>query len=62
MRESGMIQYSAASVLERQSYGVLDSPREPGIGRAAGETRWPAMTKASQAADDFASAIWPAAA
>ena len=39
-----MIQYSETPVMESKSSGVLDTPLEPAIGLAEGETRWLAMT------------------
>jgi hypothetical protein len=39
-----MIQYSRALVMKLRSRGVLDTPLEPVIGLAAGETRWRGMT------------------
>jgi hypothetical protein len=39
-----MIQYSRAGAMERHSRGVLDTPLEPVIGLAEGETRWRGMT------------------
>ena len=38
------IQYSEAPVIESRGRGVLDSPPEPVIGLAEGETRWRGMT------------------
>jgi hypothetical protein len=38
------IQYSETSVVEARSYGILDTPLEPVIGLAGGETRWRSMT------------------
>src|SRR6266403_2753090 len=38
------IQYSEASAMEPKSCGVLDTPLEPVIGLAEGETRWRSMT------------------
>src|SRR6266850_4333717 len=38
------IQYSATLVMETRSCGVLDTPLEPVIGLAGGETRWRSMT------------------
>jgi len=38
------IQYSEAPVIEPRGRGVLDSPPEPVIGLAEGETRWRGMT------------------
>jgi hypothetical protein len=38
------IQYSRALVMESKSCGVLDTPLEPVIGLAGGETRWRSMT------------------
>ena len=38
------IQYSETSVIESKSCGVLDTPLEPVIGLAEGETRWRSMT------------------
>jgi len=37
-------QYSEAPVMEAQNCGVLDTPMEPVIGLAEGETRWRSMT------------------
>jgi hypothetical protein len=39
-----MIQYSEAPAIEPKSCGVLDTPLEPVIGLAEGETRWRGMT------------------
>src|SRR5712692_4748701 len=39
-----MIQYSEALVIEPKSCGILDTPLEPVIGLAGGETRWRSMT------------------
>jgi hypothetical protein len=39
-----MIQYSEALVIEAKVRGVLDTPLEPVIGLAEGETRWRSMT------------------
>ena len=39
-----MIQYSRDASAEPGSYGVLDTPPEPVIGLAEGETRWRGMT------------------
>src|SRR6266704_2175557 len=36
--------YSEAPVIESRSCGVLDTPLEPVIGLAEGETRWRSMT------------------
>ena len=41
------IQYSEASAMEPKSCGVLDTPLEPVIGLAEGETRWRSMQRAS---------------
>ena len=38
------IQYSEVSVMESRSRSVLDTPLEPVIGLAEGETRWRSMT------------------
>jgi hypothetical protein len=38
------IQYSETSVTEPKRRGVLDTPLEPVIGLAGGETRWRGMT------------------
>jgi hypothetical protein len=38
------IQYSRAPMMESKSCGVLDTPLEPVIGLAEGETRWRSMT------------------
>src|SRR5258707_14518539 len=38
------IQYSEASMMKSRSRSVLDTPLEPVIGLAEGETRWPSMT------------------
>jgi hypothetical protein len=38
------IQYSEASVMRSMGRGVLDTPLEPVIGLAEGETRWRSMT------------------
>jgi hypothetical protein len=43
-RRQRAIQYSEASMIERRSCGVLDTPLEPVIGLAEGETRWRSMT------------------
>jgi hypothetical protein len=43
-----MIQYSEALVMESRSRGVLDTPPEPVIGLAEGETRWRGMTTVEQ--------------
>jgi hypothetical protein len=40
-----MIQYSEAPAIESKSRGVLDTPQEPVIGLAEGETRWRGMTR-----------------
>jgi hypothetical protein len=40
-----MIQYSRVVVMESRSRGVLDTPLEPVIGLAGGETRWRGMTR-----------------
>src|SRR3977135_1839980 len=37
-------QYSEASMMESRSRSVLDTPLEPVIGLAEGETRWRSMT------------------
>jgi|SRR5258708_7643787 hypothetical protein len=39
-----MIQYSETPAMESKSRGVLDTPLEPVIGLAKGETRWRGMT------------------
>jgi len=39
-----VIQYSRAPLIDRSAAGVLDTPLEPVIGLAAGETRWRGMT------------------
>jgi hypothetical protein len=40
-REGGAIQYSRdAYIMESRSHSVLDTPLEPVIGLAEGETRW----------------------
>jgi hypothetical protein len=39
-----VIQYSEALVIEPRSRSVLDTPLEPVIGLAEGETRWRGMT------------------
>jgi hypothetical protein len=39
-----VIQYFEGAVIELRSRGVLDTPLEPVIGLAAGETRWRGMT------------------
>jgi hypothetical protein len=38
------IQYAEALVIESKRCGVLDTPLEPVIGLAGGETRWRSMT------------------
>ena len=38
------IQYSEASMMKSRSRSVLDTPLEPVIGLAEGETRWRSMT------------------
>jgi hypothetical protein len=38
------IQYSETLILESRSCGVLDTPLEPVIGLAGGETRWQNLT------------------
>src|SRR5258705_2883933 len=38
------IQYSEASMMKSRSRSVLDTPLEPVIGLAEGETRWRGMT------------------
>ena len=38
------IQYSETSMMEPESCGVLDTPLEPVVGLAEGETRWRSMT------------------
>src|SRR5258705_12635379 len=43
-----MIQYSEAPAIESKSRGVLDTPQEPVIGLAEGETRWRGMTRAGE--------------
>jgi hypothetical protein len=37
-------QYAETLMLESKSRGVLDTPLEPVIGLAGGETRWRSMT------------------
>jgi 2-polyprenyl-6-methoxyphenol hydroxylase-like FAD-dependent oxidoreductase len=44
------IQYSRVSVMEPRSRGILDTPPEPVIGLAEGETRWRSMTISAGAA------------
>jgi hypothetical protein len=44
------IQYSETAVIESIERGVLDSPAEPVIGLAEGETRWRGMTAVGQEA------------
>ena len=39
-----VIQYSGTPVMESKGRGVLDTPLEPVIGLAEGETRWRGMT------------------
>jgi uncharacterized protein (TIGR02058 family) len=39
-----VIQYPETSAMESRSHGVLDTPLEPVIGLAEGETRWRGMT------------------
>jgi hypothetical protein len=39
-----VIQYSETSAFESKGRGVLDTPQEPVIGLAEGETRWRGMT------------------
>src|SRR6266478_6550903 len=39
-----VIQYSSTFVMESRSRDVLDTPLEPVIGLAEGETRWRSMT------------------
>jgi hypothetical protein len=39
-----VIQYSRVVVIKSRSRGVLDTPLEPVIGLAEGETRWRSMT------------------
>src|SRR6266550_1311279 len=39
-----VIQYSKALMIDQRSCGVLDTPLEPVIGLAGGETRWRSMT------------------
>jgi hypothetical protein len=39
-----MIQYSETPAMESKSCGVLDTPLEPVIGLAEGETRWRGTT------------------
>jgi hypothetical protein len=48
------IQYSRALVMEMKGCGVLDTPLEPVIGLAEGETRWRSMTDYG-GADGFSS-------
>jgi hypothetical protein len=43
------IQYSEASVMESKSRGALDTPLEPVVGLAEGETRWRGMTTVCEA-------------
>jgi hypothetical protein len=45
------IQYSRALVMKSKSRGVLDTPLEPVIGLAEGETRWRGMTALSEEKD-----------
>ncbi len=47
-----MIQYSKALAIEPRRRGVLDTPLEPVIGLAEGETRWRGMTVKFGAARD----------
>jgi hypothetical protein len=44
------IQYSVAPVIQSKGCGVLDTPLEPVIGLAEGESRWRSMTVSGEAA------------
>ena len=46
-----VIQYSETPVIESRGRGVLDTPQEPVIGRAEGETRWRGMTETTGLTD-----------
>jgi hypothetical protein len=50
-----VIQYSGTPVMESKGRGVLDTPLEPVIGLAEGETRWRGMTTSCGAALSFSS-------
>jgi hypothetical protein len=49
VREKRAIQYSNALMIEPRSCGVLDTPLEPVIGLAEGETRWRSMAASCEA-------------
>jgi len=47
-----MIQYSGMEMKVSRGCGVLDTPQEPVIGLAGGETRWRGMTTVADGRSD----------
>jgi hypothetical protein len=48
-----MIQYSGMEMKVSRGCGVLDTPQEPVIGLAGGETRWRGMTTVVDGRSDY---------